>query len=130
MRQGEPVVPVPAADGVRAVPQGQCAGGGGAGEGDVPRAHGVLPHAEGRFLRGGGGDGQGKGAAAADRQHAAGQGQGAAGAAERLQRLIVGGGEVLFPGGETIRQKAEHTGTERLRRGEQGTAGKGGTLRR
>ena len=44
--EGHAVVTTPGADGERAVLQGQRAGGGGAGDGDMPRAEGVaaLPH--------------------------------------------------------------------------------------
>ena len=128
--QGQAVIAAPGPDGPGAGPQCQGVGGGRVGEGDAPGAGEVIAGAERRLVQWDGRVGEGQGAVTADSGRAAGQRKGAAGLCQCLQRPVVGGGEVLFARAETVRQQAEHTGTQGLRRGEERGAGERRALRR
>ena len=127
--QGQAVVAAPGPNGPGPGPQCQGVGDGRVREGDAPEAGEVVAGAERRLVQWGGRVGEGQGTVTADGGRAAGQGKRAAGAAEVLQRPVVGGGEVLFARAETVRQQAEHTGTQGLRRGEERGAGERRALR-
>ena len=92
----------------------------------MPRTHAVVAGVQGCFLRT---------ARVRDRQRqrsltahgggSAGQGQGSAGLRQHLQRPVMGGGKVLLPHRQSLRQQPQHPGTQGGGGGQQRMAGQG-----